>query len=54
VPLLYRQGKYAEVLAYVEQEKESTLGLLAEIRAMLTTFGERKRHALPPTRDGKS
>ena len=53
VPLLYRQGKYAEVLAYVEQEKESTLGLLAEIRAMLTTFGERKRRALPPTRDGK-
>ena len=54
VPLLYRQGKYAEVLAYVEQEKESTLALLAEVRAMLTTFGDRKRRAPPPARDGKS
>ena len=54
VPILYRQGKFAEVLAYVEQEKESTLALLAEVRAMLTTFGDRKRRAPPPARDGKS
>jgi hypothetical protein len=43
VPILYRQGKYPELLAYVEQEKDGTLALLAELRSMLTAFGERKR-----------
>ncbi len=47
VPLLYRQGKYGDVLAYVEREKTVTLELLAELRAMLTTFGDRKRVAAP-------
>lgn len=43
VPILYRQGKFGDVLAYVEREKEVTLELLAEVRALLTTFGDRKR-----------
>ena len=43
VPMLYRQGKYQEILAYVHQEAEATLALLAELRSMLTTFGDRKR-----------
>ena len=45
VPLLYRQGKFAEILEYVTREKDVTLALLAELRSMLTTFGERKRRA---------
>ena len=45
LPLLYRQGKYQEVLEYVEHEKDATLALLAELRSLLTTFGERKRRA---------
>ena len=44
VPILYRQGKYKQILDYVNQEGEETLALLAEIRSMLMTFGERKRH----------
>ncbi len=43
VPVLYRQAKYAEILDYVHREEEATMGLLAELRSMLTTFGERKR-----------
>lgn len=45
VPLLYRQGKFAEILDYVQRERDVTLALLAELRSMLTTFGERKRRA---------
>jgi len=43
VPMLYHQAKYAEILSYVHREGEATLELLAELRSMLTTFGERKR-----------
>lgn len=43
VPRLYHQGKYQDVVEYVQREKESTLALLAEARAVLTAFGERKR-----------
>ena len=43
VPLLYRQGRFKEILEYVERERDVTLSLLAEVRSMLTTFGERKR-----------
>ncbi len=43
VPSLYRQGRYADVIAYAEREKEATLALLAELRSVLTTFGNRKR-----------
>lgn len=43
VPALYRKGKYQEILDYVEQEAGATLGLLAEVRSLLTAFGERKR-----------
>ena len=45
VPLLYRQGRFKEILEYVERERDVTLSLLAEVRSMLTTFGERKRRA---------
>ena len=44
-PRLYRQGKYQELLAYVERERDETLALLAELRSLLTAFGERKRKA---------
>ena len=47
VPALYRQAKYQEILEYVEQERDATLSLLSEVRAMLTTFGDRKRHPAP-------
>lgn len=43
VPGLYRQGKFPEILAYVEQEATAMLGLLSELRSLLTVFGERKR-----------
>jgi hypothetical protein len=43
VPLFYRKGKFEEILAYIEKERDVTLALLAELRALLTTFGERKR-----------
>lgn len=49
VPMFYRQGKFKEILAYVENERDVTLVLLAELRAMLTTFGERKRKREPAT-----
>ncbi|MEK6852032.1 MAG: hypothetical protein AABY30_05795, partial [Candidatus Thermoplasmatota archaeon] len=45
VPMLYREGKFREVLEYVEREKDATLALLAELRSLLTAFGERKRKA---------
>jgi len=44
-PMLYRQGKYRELLEYVEKERDATLALLAELRSLLTAFGERKRKA---------
>jgi len=51
VPVFYRQGKQKEILAYIENERDVTLALLAELRAMLTTFGERKRaHGKSPAR----
>ena len=43
VPVLYRQGKFREILDYVAAEEEATIALLAEVRSMLATFGERKR-----------
>lgn len=43
VPLLYREGKHDDIIAYVENERDVTLALLGELRAMLTTFGGRKR-----------
>jgi len=43
VPALYRQGKFGDILDYVNQEAGVTIALLAEVRSMLTTFGERKR-----------
>ncbi|HEV8594465.1 MAG TPA: hypothetical protein VGR51_02945, partial [Thermoplasmata archaeon] len=43
VPTLYRQGKYEQVLEYIHQEADATLALLAEMRSLLTAFGERKR-----------
>ena len=49
VPVFYRQGKLDEILAYVEKERDVTLALLAELRALLTTFGERKRKRGPET-----
>ena len=43
IPILYRKGKFPEILEYVEHERDVTLALLAEMRSMLTAFGERKR-----------
>lgn len=45
VPVLYRLGQYKEILEHVHEEGKATLGLLGELRAMLATFGDRKRAA---------
>lgn len=50
VPMLYRQGKHGDILAYVREEGDATLALLGELRSMLTTFGERKRRQPEPGR----
>ncbi|MFQ6012945.1 MAG: hypothetical protein ACE5LS_04805 [Thermoplasmata archaeon] len=42
----YRNGEYGEILAYVEQEKEAVLELYREVRAVLTTLGDRRKRRL--------
>ncbi len=38
VPGLYRQAKYAEIIAYVTREKDEVLGMLGEVRATLEAY----------------
>ena len=43
VPVLYHQGRYKEIIEYVEREREVTIALYRELRALLTPFGSRKK-----------
>jgi hypothetical protein len=46
VPVHYNKGEYEEILRYIEIERDAVIGLLAEVRAVLSTFGNRKKAAL--------
>lgn len=46
VPLLYAERNYDEIIKYIHQERDAVLGLIAELRSVLSTFGKRKKHAL--------
>ena len=39
VPTMYREGRYAEIIEYVTQEKDETLGLIRDARSVLEEFG---------------
>jgi DNA polymerase III epsilon subunit-like protein len=43
VPIWYQEGKFDEVLTYIETEKDETLALYREVASILGTFGRRKR-----------
>ena len=51
VPVLYRKGQLAEILAYVTRERDAALDLLRAARDTLGTLGDAR--ARPPA-DGKS
>lgn len=46
VPVHYNKGEYDEIIKYIEVERDAVLGLLAEVRAVLSTFGNRKKATL--------
>ncbi|MEE9223828.1 MAG: hypothetical protein V3U51_03670, partial [Thermoplasmata archaeon] len=46
VPVHYRKHEYNEIIKYIELERDAVIGLLAEVRAVLSTFGNRKKAAL--------
>ena len=46
VPVHYSKGDYEEIIKYIEVERDAVIGLLAEVRAVLSTFGKRKKAAL--------
>ena len=46
VPVHYNNGDYDEIVKYIEIERDAVIGLLAEVRAVLSTFGNRKKAAL--------
>ena len=49
VPKLYREGRYADIIAYVTREKDDTLAKLTEVRPLLEDFASsRSRPATPP------
>ncbi|MGQ0796574.1 MAG: hypothetical protein ACT4OI_01725 [Methanobacteriota archaeon] len=43
VPVLYRQGRYAEIIEYVTREHEAALSLLGEARGVLEKLGDTRR-----------
>ena len=43
VPLLYRQGRFPEILAYVTREKEAALEVIRESLGVLGDLGDRRR-----------
>jgi hypothetical protein len=45
VPVLYREGRYRDIIAYVQEEARLTLDLFREVGQVLGTFGDRKRTA---------
>ena len=42
----YHNGEYAEILKYVEMEKEAVLDLYREVRSVLSTLGDRRKKRL--------
>ncbi len=46
VPVHYSKQEYDEIIKYIEVERDAVIGLLAEVRAVLSTFGSRKKAAL--------
>ncbi len=46
VPVLYAKREYDEIIDYIHTERDAVLGLFAELRTVLTTFGNRKKHML--------
>ncbi len=46
VPVHYNNGEFDEIVKYIEIERDAVLGLLAEVRGVLSTFGNRKKAAL--------
>ena len=49
VPKLYREGRYADIIAYVTREKDDTLAMLTEAGPPLKDFGSsRSSPATPP------
>jgi hypothetical protein len=43
VPILYRGGRYAEIIAYVTKEQEAALTILRETLDLLGPFGDARR-----------
>jgi len=43
VPIYYKRGDYQAILRYVEEEKKEAIDLYAEVRSLLSAFGDRKR-----------
>ncbi|MCK4442993.1 MAG: hypothetical protein KAW09_00510, partial [Thermoplasmata archaeon] len=46
VPVHYNNKEYDEIIKYIEVERDAVLSLLSEVRAVLSTFGNRKKAAL--------
>ncbi|UCD92205.1 MAG: hypothetical protein JSV43_08300, partial [Methanobacteriota archaeon] len=46
VPVHYAKREYDEIIDYIHTERDAILGLFAELRTVLTTFGNRKKHLL--------
>jgi len=52
VPGLYREARYAEIIAYVTREKDEVLRVLTEVRGVLEALGAGRQEAgreLPPS-----
>jgi hypothetical protein len=46
VPVHYNNGEYDEIIKYIEVERDAVIGLMSEVRAVLSTFGKRKKASL--------
>jgi hypothetical protein len=46
IPVHYNKREFDEIIKYIEVERDAVVGLLAEVRAVLSTFGNRKKAAL--------
>ena len=47
VPRLYHEGRYPEILEYVNREKDETLALFDEVRSVLEAFGDGRHRGAP-------
>lgn len=46
VPVYYSERSYDKIVDYIIQERDAVLGLIAELRSVLSVFGRRKKDAL--------